>query len=321
MSPRAIAALAPLVLAMGACSDNETAIARGDRLWADSNFIGARAEYRLAAAQRGDDDALARLAHAYARTGDMDAAREAYDELLDHDPGAATQAAADYVRFARRALERSDEYGLAQAVEAAREIQPELHFPEFEVPLARYYTARGDTDLALEHYRRALLVLPPDSAPPLLYEMGLILENREECREAIEMFEGARHQARRAGSSEHGGRWRQLVTEARWHVGNCSFVLAQQAWARGRVTEALEHFETMIALGEPENLLDQAWFDRGEILYGIGRFDEALAAYRRVVDRNPARTGQLVERATRRIDEIRFSVPVDTTAPGAPGLR
>ncbi len=81
--------------------------------------------------------------------------------------------------------------------------------------------------------------------------------------------------------------------------------------------EALAHYGRMIDLGEPENLLDRAWFERGEILYNAGRFDEALEAYRTVLERNPSRTGQLVERAQRRIDEIRFgpSAAADTAGP------
>lgn len=304
-----------LLLALGAlaCQDNETAIARGDRLWADSNFSGARAEYRLAATQSADEDALARLAHAHARTGDLDAARDAYAALIERDPRFADQAAADFLLLARRALRRGDEYGVATAVDAAVALRPELQLPEFELPLARYYSEGGDPERALQHYRRALLVTPPDSAPRLLYEMGLLEENRDRCARAMALFRGARHHAQRAGSSEHGGRWRQLMTESRWHVGNCAFVLAQEARAQGQVTDALRWLETTISLGEPENLLDQAWFERGETLYGIGRFDDALESYRKVLERNPARAGQLVRRAERRIDEIRFG-----SGPGAP---
>ena len=54
-----------LPLGFGACRDAETALARGDRLWADSNYVGALAEYRLSYELRRDDDQiLARVAHA-----------------------------------------------------------------------------------------------------------------------------------------------------------------------------------------------------------------------------------------------------------------
>jgi hypothetical protein len=58
--------------------------------------------------------------------------------------------------------------------------------------------------------------------------------------------------------------------------------------------------------------------DRAETLYAIGRFDEALEAYRTVIDRSPTRTGPLVERAQRRIDDIRFG-PQPEMEPMTPG--
>jgi tetratricopeptide (TPR) repeat protein len=89
-------------------------------------------------------------------------------------------------------------------------------------------------------------------------------------------------------------------------MGNCAFRLAREARDEGQVTVGIGHLRTMVQIGEPEHLLDQAWLDLGELLYAIGRFDEALDAYRTVLARSPARAGPLVERAQRRIDEIRF---------------
>lgn len=304
-------AIAGLVLAAltAACQDNEPALARGDRLWADSSYTAALAEYRLAAAQRTDEDALIRLAHAFARAGELSEAREVYDRLLRDHPRYADQAIYDYVGLARRALKRGDEFDAAIAVDAALALRPELRLPDAVAPVARFYRRRGDADQALAYYQRALAELPADSAPRLLYEIGLLEEERGHCDVAIDYFRAFRAQAERAE-----GRWRSLLGEARWHIGSCSFQIARQAREQGQVSEALERLETMIGLGVPENLLDQAWFDRAELLYAVGRFDEALAAYRHVLERNPARAGQLVERAQERIDDIRFGVmPGDTT--------
>jgi hypothetical protein len=65
----------------------------------------------------------------------------------------------------------------------------------------------------------------------------------------------------------------------------------------------------VLELGVPENVQDQAWFERGELLRELNRPQEALEAYHRVLELNPLRTGQLVERTQRRIDEIRFGPP------------
>lgn len=309
----ALAALAALAVALvlGACQDNETAIARGDRLWADSSYDAALAEYRLAAAQHGDADALARLAHAYAREGQLDQARQAYDDVVADRPSLGDQAAYDFLAIAHRALRRRDDFGATSAVDAALSVRPALEVPSAVLTVARAYRDREDPERALAYYVRALTTLPPDSVPPVLYEMGLLEEGQDRCDVALDYYRAFRLQA------DGRRRWRALVGEARWHTGSCSFTLAGEERKRGEIDRALEHLDTMIGLGEPENLLDQAWFDRGEMLYATGRFPEALEAYRMVLERNPERTGQLVERAQARIDRIRFGAqPGDTTFPG-----
>ena len=283
--------------ALAACGGGEDAAARGDRLWADSAYAAALAEYRLAMRQDpGNEAILLRVAHAHAVGGELERARETYGLLLQRDADHTDQAVFDYMRLARRALERRDRYGMATAVEAALALRPQLALGELAVPLARYYAENGEPARALPLYERALAEASPDSAAGLLYEIGRIEEALGHCAEAISYFNAYR-QRRPTG---------ERVGEARWHTGSCALELARQAHLAGRLPEALEHLDVVLELGVPENVQDQAWFERGEILFAIGRFEEALAAYRRVLDLNPARTGQLVERAQQRIDQIRF---------------
>ncbi len=311
----ALAALLLVLAPVVACGDNESALARGDRLWADSSFDAALTEYRLAVAQHGDAESRLRLAHAYARTGRLDAAKAVYDDLIASHPELAAQAAYDYLALARRALRRQDEFGAASAVDAALAVDSSLSLAGAALPVARYYRDRSDPERALDYYARALTTLPPDSSPPVLFEIGLIEENRNRCDVALDYYRAFRMQA----EQERNPAWRSRLGEARWHTGNCSFRLAQQAREAGDVDAALKHLDTMIGLGEPENLLDQAWFERGEMLYATGKFDEALASYRKVLERSPSRTGQLVQRAQDRIDAIRFGpAPLDTVPPTRP---
>jgi tetratricopeptide (TPR) repeat protein len=300
--------------ALAGCQDNETAIARGDRLWADSAFAHALAEYRLAYAQRGDDQARARLAHAYARAGQYPEMAGLYRELLPENPGLADQAVYDYLYVAERASRRRDTYTSAVAVGDAMALRPELRATQFALPAARFHRQRGEAERAQRFYAQALTTLPPDSAPRILYEMGVLHEEAGRCDTAVEYFTAFRILGQRDQ-----WRLRNLLGEARWHMGNCSFSLAREAREQGQITAALHHLETMIELADPEHLLDQAWLDRGEMLYAIGRFDEALESYRTVIERNPARTGPLVERAQRRVDEIRFGPRPDVDVPMLPG--
>jgi tetratricopeptide (TPR) repeat protein len=291
---------AAMILVVG-CQDNETAIARGDRLWADSAFDHALAEYRLAVAQRDDDQARARLAHAYARAGRYPEMSGLYRDLLPRNPALVDQAIYDYLHVVHRATRRGDVYTAAVALDEALELRPEVRADPFLLAAARFHRQRGDTERAEAYYARALTNLPPDSTPRVLYELGVLHEEAGRCDVAVEYFTAFRTLGQRDQ-----WRLRLLLGEARWHMGNCSFRLAREAREQGQVTAALRHLDTVVELGEPEHLLDQVWLDRGELLYGLGRFDAALEAFRTVLERSPARTGPLVERAQRRIDDIRF---------------
>ncbi|MBI4543842.1 MAG: tetratricopeptide repeat protein [Gemmatimonadetes bacterium] len=293
--------------ALAGCRRGEPALARGDRLWADSAYRAALAEYRLAERQRGAGEAvLARLAHAYSQTDQWDRAREVYQRLLSRAPEYSDQAIFDYITLAQRALRRGDVYGAAGATEAALELRPELEVAELLVPLARYYVQTGDARRATDFYQRALAQAAPDSVPDLLYEMAEVQRAQGNCREAVSYFEAFQQRAQGGFTAATPAAGRTRAGEARWHIGRCSFELAREARAGGQLGPALQYLDRVLQLGVPENLQDQAWFERGEILLTVGRPDEALVAFRKVLELNPARTGQLVERAQRRIDEIRF---------------
>jgi tetratricopeptide (TPR) repeat protein len=303
---RGAAALALLAgLVPTACRDAETALARGDRLWADSNYTAALAEYRLSYDRRsGSEDVLARLAHAYAVTGQFERARDSYDRLLARAPAHVDQAIFDYLSLARRAQARSDRYGMAGAVEAALALRPGLAVGEMAAPLARYYARAGEPERAQVFYERALAHALPDSISPLLFDFAQFQESQGNCAEAMELFNAFRTREPRG----------ERADQARWHVGNCAFVLAREARQAGESHLALAHLQTMLDLGVPQNLIDQAWYERGEALLEIGLRDDALDAFVRVLETARPGSGPLADRARQRIDQLRFGrelVPID----------
>ncbi|MBI4408303.1 MAG: tetratricopeptide repeat protein [Gemmatimonadetes bacterium] len=290
--------LAVFVLAaVSACAGGDDAVARGDRAWADADYPAALAEYRLALREGSrNPEIVARVAHAYAEVGRFEEARQAYERLLARSSEYVDQAVYDYVRLAQRALERGDRFGAAGAVEAALALRPGLPLAQLAPPLARYYRDTGDPERALGLYEQALAQLPADSAPALLFEMALLLEGDGKCGDAVAYYEAYRERLPRGAHAR----------EARWHTGNCAFQLAQRAHEEGRLGDALGHVATVIGLGVPEDKLDEAWFERGEILFELGRKEEALEAYQRVLDLTTARGAQLGVKAERRIEQIRF---------------
>ncbi len=286
-------------LAISACRSSEDAMLRGDRYWADSNYVAALAEYRLATRQGGRVEAEKRVAHAYIMTGQLDRARRLYQSLIEDDPAVADQAVFDYVWLARNNLQRGDRYGAARAAEAALELRPGIGIPDMAVTLARHYATIGDADRALQFYHRALGTADPETRTALLYEVASLSERSGNCVDAIPYFRAFGERSENPDS----------VTEARWRMGTCGLEQGLAAISGGQPERALELLQVTLDVGAPQNLLDQAWFERGEALMALGRAAEAEAAYQRVLELTPLGRNQLAARASRRLQEIR-SQPV-----------
>jgi tetratricopeptide (TPR) repeat protein len=288
--------LAALVgLAAAGCRSSDTALQRGDRFWADQKYSAALAEYRLA--QDGNDTPpiSARVAHAYAATGQLERAKEEYSKLLKKAPEYADQAVFDYMELARASAGRSDRFGMSRAIEAALEVRPGIEVGPFAVTLARYYAGSGDADRALEYFERALGVVSDHGGPRLLFEIAALHERQGDCAEAMSYLRSFLLRVPGGDSAN----------DARFRIGSCAFEQGRRARAAGELEKALDHFSTVIDYGSPTNLQDQAWFERGEVLVALGRSGEALQAFRRVLELTPAgKETQISTRARRRVQEL-----------------
>ncbi|RMH12533.1 MAG: tetratricopeptide repeat protein, partial [Gemmatimonadetes bacterium] len=190
-----------------------------------------------------------------------------------------------------------DLFGVASAVEAAQAIRPGVSVPELALPLARHYFANGEQGKSLPLYQAALAAAP-DTVPEIVYEVAQAYDDVGDCRRALVHYERYRSMLRR---------WQR--GEVNWKIGNCSLQLARELRDERAYEEALVHVDRMIELGEPRNLLAQAWFERGELLSALGRCDEAMEAFGRVREVSQAESNPLVERAQWRYDELRFVAP------------
>ncbi len=255
------------------------------------------AEYQVALRQRGEEPSvLLRLAHGYAHLDRLDEAGGYYSRLLAIDSSYADQAVADFLHMAERALERADRARLARALEQLELIRPGGVPDELSLYFARYYYELGEYADALPLYLFVLSTVPDSVRPSVNYELARSYKELGECRQALTHFL-AYLQMRRRG---------QLAADARWHAGQCAYRLAEKDRLNGRPTDAMEKFDLVIDLGTPQALLDDAWFDRGELLFTLGQFDEALVSYEKVLDLNPSRTGRRVRLAEDRIRAIRY---------------
>lgn len=281
----------------GCRGDVRDHLALGDRLLGAGRAADAMAEYQVALRQRGEEpEILSRLAHGYAHLDRLDETNDYYSRLLTVDSSYVDQAIADYLGMARRALEGDDRARFARALEQLETVRPGAVPDELALPFARYYYELGEYASALPLYLSALAIEPEGLEPEVDYELGRTYYELRECGRALEHF-------RAFLASRPSGEARR---DSRWHAGQCAYQLAEKDRLAGRPTEALAGFEEVIALGAPQTLLDDAWFERGEVLFSLGEFDEAVRSYQRVLDLNPSRVGRKVRQAEDRIRSIRY---------------
>ena len=283
----------PAVFACSTDPGEETARLRGDRAFARGEYEEALAEYRLSLQREDPGTAGAvRAAHAYAALGRVDEARALYDEAAREDSSHADQAVTDFVALAKRAIENGDSYGAASAMEAAVHFRPGVVVEELALPLARHYSNSGESGRARPLYLRALGTNHDD--PDLVLETALAHEEIGDCERALVFFEEFRELAPRR------------EVEIRWHVGSCSYQLSRELAEQGFTDEAIEYLDSVLRLEEPKTLLPQAYFDKAEMLAGLGECAAALEAYRAVPVVDASGSGPLVRRALDRVDMIRF---------------
>jgi tetratricopeptide (TPR) repeat protein len=280
----------------GCRGDVRDHVAWGDRLLGAGRTEAAIAEYQVALRRRGEEpEILLRLAHGYAHLNRLDEASDYYARLLAIDSAAAGQAVADFLAMAKRALERNDRARMARALEQLEALRPGEVPDELSLPFARYYYELGEYVLALPLY--LAVVAGADSVEPeVRYELARVYYELGECGQALLHYQDFLETRR----------WGELSAEARWHAGQCAYQLAQKDAQAGKPTEAVEKYELVIELGSPRALQDDAWFERGELKFSLGEFEEALRSYQRVLDLNPSRSGQRVRLAEDRIRNIRY---------------
>ena len=312
MTRTRLAAVAAAALALGlaaGCADRGYgSLRRGDRLLASGEVEAALAEYRLARRQRGEDpEVLLRLAHAFARRGEVATSLQHYRELLARDSSWRYQAAMDLTTAAREALERHGRDRMARTLEPLVSLGIELVPRDLRLELARHHVERQAFDRALP-LLLSVLEEGPDPGSQVHYMAARAYQELGGCRQALPHFERYL-QDEEGGTAGRGG--------ARWHFGSCLYEVAQADWRAGRSEEALERVEQLVELGSPRTVMDRAHFLRGELLADAGRRDEALEAFRRVLRLNPARTGPLARSAQERVREIRYTetTSTDTASP------
>jgi len=290
-------ALLGFIAVVSACgSETDTAVSRGDRLFAAGETDAAIAEYKLALRQEGrTPEVLLRLGHAYASQGDVDATLQYLRPLLADSEEYEFQITAELSEAARVARDRGSPDNMARALEPVLAMGVGRVPSDLLLPLARHYAELSDWDRALPLY---LAVLEGESPPnAAVLETARGFQEVGGCREAIGYFERYLESADRRSRAE-----------ANWEYGSCLYEVAEADREQGRPADASARLDRMIELGVPRNLLDRAHYNRGEIRMTFGDLVGAEEDFLAVLELNPVRSGPLVRLAEERIREIRFGV-------------
>ena len=280
------------------------AVQRGDEAFAQANYEEALAEYRLAIRQVADVQYVtARVAHTYARMGRVDDAGAYYADAAARDPDLIDQAISDLMHLAMIARDENDSFAMATAVESALQLRPGVGVGGMSLSLARHYYRSGEYGRALPFYQMALTDAVDDSQPDVVFEVGVAHDEIGDCENALLFFERFVAMVRP---------WER--SEAEWHIGKCAHTIAKglldqaleedSQQMQAELERALKLVNRVVEVGQPQTIQAQALFEKGEILDGLGRCQEAMDAYSQV--RFVDQAGTLLALAQDRFDEIRF---------------
>lgn len=287
-----LVATAPaLVAGCGPGPGQTTAVARGDRAFAQGDHEQALAEYLLAVREEATAGNLTRAAHVYVLLGRIDEAQAHYRAAIVGEETYADQAAADFLALAKDLNEEGDSYGAAYAKEVAVAFRPGVGADELAAPLARHYQQVGEHVRALALWTRGTGAEDPDE----VYATGRAYQEIGDCTRALAYYQRLRELAPRREA------------EVRSNEGTCHYELALEREEDGDPEGVVRHLSAFLdEFGEPRSLRPQAYYRLGGAYEELGMCEEAVGAYRMATRMTVAGSSDLARRAQDRENAIRF---------------
>jgi tetratricopeptide (TPR) repeat protein len=282
-------------------TDNEQ---RGDRYYRNGQYDDSLAEYLMAEKNHGaTPELLRKIGKIYVMQGDFFQAKKYFDRYFSSRESEPDEGVLlDYLQIAVERGRSGDTTTMVFALEEILAIDPGYS-------LGSYYFVLGDYYFGLPEYRRAIAYylrgLPLESSgerkAECLFKLAQSYENLEDYFNAFLYYDQFIAIYPDHPESE----------QASWHRGSCCYPLARQMEEEGDLEQAFYYLDQVITGGEPQHLVDDAWYLRGEILLEDNRPAEARQAFERVLNLNRYYYKEkIAEQARKRIEEIDFSVKV-----------
>ena len=272
---------------------------RGDMYFGAGQYDDSLAEYMMAA--RNDSmtaSLLRKIGKVYVAKGDFVKAKSYYDKYFEQqqaepDPSALL----DYFNIAVKRGEDGDRTTMVNAFEEILKIDPQYSLGKYFFDLAEYYYEHAQYDKSIPFFLRALpLDVEVDNRNLHLYHLAESYEKTGDVYNACLYYEEYLLMYPET----------ELAEQARWHQASCAYPLAERVYREDKDYEAaLDYLAVLIDFEQPQHLLDDAYYLKGDILVEMNRLEEAKRAYRQVLRLNKFYyTEKIAESARQKIHDI-----------------
>ena len=274
---------------------------RGDEYYRNGQYDDSLAEYLMAEKASGTSAELWRkIGKVYVMQGDFFQAKSYFDRYFSaRDSVPDESVLLDYLQIAVERGRSGDTTTMVNALEEILAIDPSFSLGAYYFVLGDYYFELPDYRRAIAFYLRGLpLAGDRQRTASCMFNLATSYEKLEDFFNAYLYYDQYVNLYPENPRAE----------QASWHRGSCCFPLARQMREEGDLEQAFFYLEQIISTGQPQHLLDDAWYLRGEILLDDKRPAEAKQAFERVLNLNKYYFKEkIAEQARKRIEEIEFS--------------
>ncbi|MFH1070113.1 MAG: tetratricopeptide repeat protein [Candidatus Glassbacteria bacterium] len=274
---------------------------RGDRYYLNGYYDDSLAEYLMAEKTRGvSADLLRKIGKVYVMKGDFFQAKKYFDRYFSlHDAEPDAEVLLDYLQVAVERGRAGDTTMMVHALEEILQINPNYSLGRFYFDLGEYYYNLPDYHRAIAYFLQGMpLDVDVDRKATYLLHLAMSYEKLEDWFNAYLYFD--QFISLYPDQPE--------IEQVRWHKGSCAFPLARQAFDQGDLEQAFSYLDEIIGTGQPQNLVDDAWLLKGDVLLADKRPEEAKQAYRQVLRLNRYYWKEkIAEQARKKIEELEFN--------------
>ena len=224
------------------------------------------------------------LGNAFARLDESEAAIRAYRRAIEQRPAGYSRAQNNLGVVLLREGRWNEAY---DAFNAALKLE-NFRYAEASYNLGRLYAARGERDLAVREWRRALVVDPKHAAAAQALARGvdddvIVVEKTPRVVKPVPASNASNAVPMAATASASGRPGKLTIDQASYDF----LQRARSASERGKMTEAVDNFRRV--LNRQGGYFAPANLELGYALLSLQRYDEALGQLQQVSQRDGAR--------------------------------